>query len=110
MAVTTYNVRTLAVKGKNGYGHNERALAKGRQLGFDFIGLQETQRPGSTTFRAAGYRIFCSRREKTATRPGLYGVGLAVKESLCSKSVYTHQFIDQWFMSIRFELAKMRDS
>ena len=59
VAVATYNVRTLAVKGKNGYGHDERVLAKCQQLGCDFIGLQETRRPGSTTFRAAGYRVFC---------------------------------------------------
>ena len=39
MAVATYNVRTLAVKGNNGYGHNERVLAEGRQLVCDFIGL-----------------------------------------------------------------------
>ena len=48
MAVTTYNVRTLAVKGKNGYGHAECAVAKARQLGCDFIGLQETRRLGKT--------------------------------------------------------------
>ena len=59
MAVATYSVRTLAVKGKNGYGRDERVLAKGRQLGSDFMGLQETRRSGSTTFRAAGYRVFC---------------------------------------------------
>ena len=29
VAVATYNVRTLAVKGKNAYGHDERVLAKG---------------------------------------------------------------------------------
>ena len=105
MTVATYNVRTLAVKGKNGYGHDERVLAKGRQLGCDFIGLQETRRSGSTTFGAAGYRVFCSRQEKTAPRQGLYGVGLAVKESWCSESLYTHQFVDERLMSMRFEPA-----
>ena len=61
-----YNVRTLAVKGKNGYGHDEHVLAKGRQLGCTsiFIGLDVTRRSGSTTFRAAAYRVFCSGQEK----------------------------------------------
>ena len=89
MAVATYTVRTLAVKGKNGYAHDKRVLAKSQQFGRDFIGLQETRRSGSTTFLAVGYRVLCSGQEKTADRQGLYGVGLAVKESLCSKPVYT---------------------
>ena len=46
MAVATYDVRTLAVKGKNGYGHVKGVLANARQLGCDFIGLQETRRSG----------------------------------------------------------------
>ena len=71
-AVATYTVRTLAVKGNNGYGHDERVLAKGQQLGCDFIGLQETRTSGGTTFLAEGYRIFCSGREETAARQGLY--------------------------------------
>ena len=36
MTVATYDVRTLAFRGKNGYGHDGRVLAKGRQLGCDF--------------------------------------------------------------------------
>jgi len=97
-------VRTLAVKGKNGYGHDECVLAKGRQLGCDFIGLQETRRSGNTRFRAAGYQVFCSGQEKTAARQGLYGVGLAVKDSICRTSKFTQQFIDERLMSMRFEL------
>ena len=61
MAVATYDVRTLTVKGltvkgKNGYGHAECVLAKARQLGCDFIGLQETRRSGKTEFSAAGHQ------------------------------------------------------
>ena len=44
MVVATYNVRTLAVKEKNGYEHAGCVLAKARQLGCDFIGPQETRR------------------------------------------------------------------
>ena len=105
MAVATYNVRTLAVKGKNGYGHPECVLAKAPQLGCDFIGLQETRRSGKTEFSAAGYRVFCSGQEETEGTQGLYGVGLAAKESICRKSVYTHQLIDERLMSMRFELT-----
>ena len=54
MAVATYNKRTLAVKGKNGYEHVECVLAKARQLRCDFLGLQETRRSGKT-------RVFCCR-------------------------------------------------
>ena len=64
MAVATYNVRTLAVKGKNVYGNAEGVLAKARQLGYDFIGQQETRRWGKTEFSAAGYRVFRSGQEK----------------------------------------------
>ena len=54
MAVATYDVRTLAVKGKNGYGHVKGVLANARQLGCDFIGLQETRRSGKTEFLLQG--------------------------------------------------------
>ena len=80
-------------------------LAKARPLGCDFIFLQETRRSGKTEFSAAGYWVFCSGREETEGRQGMYGVGLAVKESICQKSVYTHQLIDEKLMSMRFELT-----
>ena len=91
MTVATYNVRILAVKGRNGYGHAECVLAKARQLGCDFVGLQETRRPGKTEFSAAGYRVFCSGQEETDGRQGLLGDFLAVKETICRKYVYTRQ-------------------
>ena len=104
MAVATYDVRTLTVKGltvkgKNGYGHAECVLAKAQQLGCDVIGLQETRRSGKTESSAAEYRVFCSGQEETEGRQGLYGVRLAVKESICRKSVYTNQLIDERLMS-----------
>ena len=105
MAVAIYNVRTLAVKGRNGYGHAEYVLAKARQLGCGFVGLQETTRAGKTQFSAARYRVLRCGREGTESRQGLlYGVGLAVRETICRKSVYTQQLIDERLMSIRFEL------
>ena len=48
---------------------------------------------------------FCSGQEETEGRQGLYGVRLAVKESICRKSVYTNQLIDERLMSMRFELT-----
>ena len=104
MVVATYNVRTLAVKGRNVYGHAECVLAKARQLGCDFVGLQETRRPGKIEFSTAGYRVFCSGQE-TDGRQGLHGVGLAIRETIGRKSVYTHQLIDERLMSMRFELT-----
>ena len=104
--VATYNVRTLAVNGTNGYGHDECVLAKCRQLGCDVIGLQETRRAGRTFFDAAGYRVFCSGKEAesgTHGKQGQLGVGLAVKEEICRRSAYTHDFIDERLMSMRFE-------
>ena len=55
---------TTAKEG-NGNGHDERVLAKGLRLGFDFMDLKETSRPESTTFGATGYQVFCSGQEKT---------------------------------------------
>ena len=104
MLVATYNVRTLAVIGRNGYGHAECVLAKARQLGCDFVGLPETRRGGKTEFSTAGYRVFCSEQE-TGGRQGLHGVGLAIRETILRKSVYTHQLIDERLMSMRFELT-----
>ena len=102
---TTYNVRTLAVKERNGYGHAECVLAKARQLGCDFVGLQETRRAGKTEFSAAGYRVFCSGQKGLESRQGLHGVGLTVRKTICGKSVYTHQLIGERLISMRFELT-----
>ena len=105
MAVATYNVRTLAVKGTNGYGQAECVLTKARQLGCNFVGLQETRRAGKTEFSAAGCRVFCSGQEGTERRQGLYGDCFAIRETICRNSVHTHQWIDDRLMSMRFELT-----
>ena len=102
MAAATYNVHTLALTGKNGYGYDERALVKGRQLDSDLFGLQKTRTSGSTTFRAARYHVFGPGWEKSVVRQGMYGVGLAVKESLCSKSVCTHQLVIERLMYMHY--------
>ena len=95
-------MRTLPVEGRNGYGHAEYVLAKARQIGCDFVGLHETGRAGKTMFSTAEYRGFYSGQE-TDGRQGLHGVGLATRETLCRKSVYTHKLIDERLMSMRVE-------
>ena len=111
VVVATYNVRTLAVKGSNGYGHDECVLAKARQLGIGFVGLQETRRPGRTEFVAAGFRVFCCGKEEgTPGRQGQCGVGLAVRESICRRSEYSSNFVDERLMSMRFKTTGIYDA
>ena len=76
--VATYNVRTLAVKGVNGYGRDFSVLYEAARLDISGVGLQETRRAGRTEFAAAGFRVFCCGSEAG----GHHGVGLAVKESI----------------------------
>ena len=72
--VATWNVRTLAVKGKNGLGHVETLLLRAQKSRCDIIGLQEVRRGGHGSFEAAGYTVYFSCLEKG----GNHGVGLAV--------------------------------
>ena len=99
--VATYNVRTLAVKGANGYGRDFSVLYEAARLDISVVGLQETRRAGRTESAAAGFRVFCCGSEAG----GHHGVGLAVKESICSNSTYTTQYVDERFMAMRFEIS-----
>ena len=99
--VATYNVRTLAVKGANGYGRDFSVLYEAARLDISVVGLQETRRVGRTEFAAAGFRVFCCGSEAG----GHHGVGLAVKESICSNSTYTTQYDDERLMAMRFEIS-----
>ena len=99
--VATYNVRTLAVKGANGYGRDFSVLYEAARLDISVVGLQETRRAGRTEFAAAGFRVFCCGSEAG----GHHGVGLAVKESICSNSTYTTEYVDERLMSMRFEIS-----
>ena len=58
LVVATYNVRTLPMKGRNGYGRDECVLTKVQQLDCYFVGLQETRTQGETAFYAAVYGVF----------------------------------------------------
>ena len=99
--VATYNVRTLAVKGANGYGRDFSVLYEAARLDISVVGLQETRRAGRTEFAAAGFRVFCCGSEAG----GHHGVGLAVKESICSNSTYTTEYVDERPMAMRFEIS-----
>ena len=99
--VATYNVRTLAVKGANGYGRDFSVLYEAARLDISVVGLQETRRAGRTEFAAAGFRVFCCGSEAG----GHHGVGLAVKESICSNSTYTTEYVDECLMAMRFEIS-----
>ena len=82
LVVGTFNIRALALNGKNGIGHSEIILTVCQELGCDDIGLQETRRDGQITFTAAGYTVFCSGADGSKyEKKGTHGVGLAVSLS-----------------------------
>ena len=99
--VATYNVRILALKGANEYGRDFSVLYEAARLDISVVGLQETGRAGRTEFAAAGFRVFCCGSEAG----GHHGVGLAVKESICSNSTYTTEYVDERLMAMRFEIS-----
>ena len=83
LVVGTFNVRTLAVNGKNGIGYSEVILKVWQELRCDVIGFQETRRNGQSTFTAAGYTVFRSGADGGKyEKKGTHGVGLAVRESI----------------------------
>ena len=99
--VATYNVRTFAVKGANGYGRDFSVLYEASRLDISVVGLQETRRAGRTEFAAAGFRVFCCGSEVG----GHHGVELAVKESIHSNSTYTTEYVDERLMTMQFEIT-----
>ena len=56
----TFDVHTAAVNGVNGIGHIDTLLRICAAEGCDVIGLQETQRDGTSEISASGYRVFFS--------------------------------------------------
>ncbi|CAM9886559.1 unnamed protein product, partial [Sphacelaria rigidula] len=85
LVVATWNVRTMAERGSNGTGHTENLLLFASKYNCDLVALQETRRDGRTTFHAptAGYVIHCSGHcHGDGGKPGMLGVGLAIKESI----------------------------
>ena len=103
--VATWNVRSLSLTERRGAGHAEVLLQKCKVLGGDFIGLQETRRPGRTEFAAAGYRVFCSGVDGNSGRAGQNGVGLAAKESIIREATWTQELTNERLMSTTFNLT-----
>ena len=86
----TFNVHTTAVKGVNDIGHIDSILRPCAAKGRDVIGLQETKWDGTSEIVAAGYRVhFSSDCSGVKGRKGQHGVGLAVKEEIVKKLVWT---------------------
>ena len=108
--VATWNVRPLSLTGRRGAGHAEVLLQKCKVLGCDFIGLQETQRPGRTELAAAGYRVFRSGVDGNSGRAGQHGVGLAVKEPIIREATWTQELTNERLMSMTFNLTDMSNA
>ena len=72
--MASWNLWTLAVKGKNGLGHAHTLLLRAQKSRCDIVGLQEVRRGGQGSFEAAGYTVYFSGSEKG----GKHGVGLDV--------------------------------
>ena len=99
--VATYNERTLAVEGGNGYERDYGVFYEAARPDISMVALQETRKAGRTEFVAAGFRVFCCESETD----GHHGVGLSVKESICSNSTYTTEYVDERLMTMRFEIS-----
>lgn len=80
----TFNVRTLACKGRHPIGHNPMTVMQMcSETGCDVIGLQETRRSGQGCIEQGEYVITWSdARAGTKDKKGVRGVGLAVKKEL----------------------------
>ena len=76
----TFNVRTAAVNGVNGIRHIDTLLRTFAAKGCDVIGLQVTNRDGTSEISATGYRVFfnsdCSMVKGMKEQ---HRVGLAIK-------------------------------
>ena len=99
--VASYNVRSLSVKGANGYGRDEVVLHEAAAKSIVGLGIQETRRPGRTVSTAAGFRVFYS----GSTQRGQQGVALAIKESIYKTSKFTREDDNERLMSMRFEMS-----
>ena len=83
----TFNVRTAAVNGVNGIGHIDILLRTCAVKGCDVIGLQETQRDGTSEISASGYCVFFSGDcSMVKGRKGQHGVRLTIKEEIVKKA------------------------
>ena len=100
--VTTWNVRTLAVKGKNGLGDVGTPLLRAQKSRCDIIGLQEVRRGGQGSFEAADYTVYISGLEKG----GNHWVSLAVAKRIVEASgTCTPEPINERLLKVRLSLT-----
>ena len=83
IAITTHNVRMMAVDRTHGVGRALDVLSVYDRLGCDVIDLQETRRRGHSAFTQAGYLVYgsgeCGGENSGKKRQD--GVGLPVRAS-----------------------------
>ena len=98
--MATWNVRALAVKGKNGLGHAETLLLRERRSRRDIIGLQGLRRGGQWSFDGTGYTVYFSGFEKG------WDVELAVAERIVEESgTYTPEPINECLLNLQPSLT-----
>ena len=105
IAVTTHNVRTMAVGGTHGVGRALDVLNVYDRVRCDIIGLQETHRSGHSAFSQAGYLVYCSGEYggENGGKKGQGGVGLAVRNSF-TRSARPPEFISDRLLKVTLEL------
>ena len=100
--MATWNVRTLAAKGKNGPGYAEALLLRPRIAGCEIVGLQEVRRGGQGSFGAAGFTVFFSGSDTG----GKHGVGFAVANHILEENGTncTPEPANERLLKVRMEL------
>ena len=105
IAVTTHNVRTMAVDGTHGVGRALDVLRVYDRLGCDVIGLQETRRSGHSAFSQAGYLVYCGGEcgGENGGKKEQGGVGLAVRTSI-TRAARPPEFISDRLLKVTLEI------
>ena len=105
IAVTTPNVRTMAVDGTHGVGRALDVSSVYDRLGCNVIGLQETRRSGHSAISQAGYLVYCSGEcgGENGEKKGQGGVGLAVRTSV-TRAARPPEFISDRLLKVTLVL------
>jgi len=110
LSIGTFNVRTLAYKGKRPVGHNPMtAIQICAEAGCDVVGLQETRREGQGCIEQGEYVIMWSgARAGTKDKKGVHGVALAIKRDMwdgVKEEDRTVECISPRLMKVRLQLG-----
>ena len=83
----TFNICTEVVNGVKSIGHTDTLVRSCAAKGYNVIGLQKTERYGTSKIVASGYRVvFSGDCSEVKGRKGQYGVRLAIKENTIQKA------------------------